>query len=142
MAEGWACYATDLMGEAGFLTPLEGLAEVHSRIRMCARAIVDSAIHRERMNLEEAVQFYQEQAGMTEAAARGEAVKNSMFPATGLMYLMGTDGIRRIRQELRELLRSNFSLQRFHDCLLAYGSLPVALIREEMIRFAESHGTL
>ena len=23
MAEGWACYATDLMSEAGFLTPLE-----------------------------------------------------------------------------------------------------------------------
>ena len=27
MAEGWACYATDLMDEFGFLTPLEHFAE-------------------------------------------------------------------------------------------------------------------
>ncbi|MFC1661764.1 DUF885 family protein, partial [Gemmatimonadota bacterium] len=41
MAEGWACYATDLMSEAGALSPLEQLAELRGRTRMCARAVVD-----------------------------------------------------------------------------------------------------
>jgi hypothetical protein len=33
MAEGWACYATDLMDEIGFLTPDESLAQQHTRAR-------------------------------------------------------------------------------------------------------------
>ena len=41
MAEGWACYATGLMDEFGFLTPLEHYAQIHARLRMAARAIVD-----------------------------------------------------------------------------------------------------
>src|SRR5947207_8706216 len=40
MAEGWACYATDLMDEFGFLTPLEQYSQFHSRLRMAARALV------------------------------------------------------------------------------------------------------
>ena len=46
MAEGWACYATDLMDEFGFLTPLERLAERQTRRRMCARAVVDIRLTR------------------------------------------------------------------------------------------------
>ncbi len=45
MAEGWACYATDLMEEVGFLTPLEQLAEAHTRLRMAGRAFVDVRLH-------------------------------------------------------------------------------------------------
>ena len=41
MAEGWACYATELMDEVGFLTPLERLSLRHGRLRMAARALVD-----------------------------------------------------------------------------------------------------
>src|SRR6185312_6622717 len=45
LVEGWACYATDLAEEIGFLTPLETLAERQSRARMAARAVADVAIH-------------------------------------------------------------------------------------------------
>ena len=45
MAEGWACYATDLMEELGFLTPLERSPQQHTRVRMLARAIVDIELH-------------------------------------------------------------------------------------------------
>ena len=41
MAEGWACYACDLMEEIGFLTPLESVAQQHTRVRLLARAVVD-----------------------------------------------------------------------------------------------------
>ena len=45
MAEGWACYATDLMDEIGFLTPEESLAQQHTRARLLARAVVDIGLH-------------------------------------------------------------------------------------------------
>ncbi len=134
MAEGWACYATDLMAEAGFLTPLEAYAEQRTRTRMCARAIVDVELHRGRMTLEESTRFYVERAGMGEASARGEAVKNSMLPGAALMYLMGRDAIHDLRRELSGLMGSRFSLRAFHDRFLSYGSIPVPLIAEEMRR--------
>jgi uncharacterized protein (DUF885 family) len=136
MAEGWACYATDLMAEFGALAPLEHLAELASRKRMCCRAIVDVDLHRGRLSLDDAVVLYRKEAGMSEAAARSEAVKNSMFPGTALMYLMGTDAIHDLRGRIKSHLEQRFSLRRFHDDLLAYGSVPVSLIAEDMIRRA------
>lgn len=134
MAEGWACYATDLMGEVGFLTPLETYAEYQTRLRMCARAIVDVRLHQGRFSLEEAVAFYQQHAGMGAEAAYQEAVRNSMFPGTAMMYLLGTDRILQLRQEMAQRWGKAFSLRRFHDRFLSYGSIPVSLIAQEMAR--------
>jgi hypothetical protein len=128
MAEGWACYATDLMAEYGFLTPLEQYAERRTRARMCARAVVDVGLHEGRLGLEEATAYYARHAGMPEAAARGEAVKNSMFPGAALMYVAGTDAIHSLRRELR------LPLKAFHDDLLSLGSVPVALVADHMRR--------
>ena len=132
MAEGWACYATDLMGEAGFLTPLERYAERQGRARMCARAIVDVRLHQGRWSLEEAARFYEDHALMPSSAAMSEAVKNSMFPGAALMYLMGRDAIHRLRSEMKAIEGRNFSLKRFHDTFLSYGSIPVSLIATAM----------
>jgi hypothetical protein len=130
MAEGWACYATELMAEHGALDPLEVFAERASRIRMCCRAVVDVELHQGRMSLEDAATFYREQAGMPPSAAWAEAVKNSMFPGGALMYLMGTDGIRALRRDREAELGDDFALKDFHDGLLAHGSIPVTLAGE------------
>ena len=134
MAEGWACYATSLMGEAGFLTPLEQYAEYQARRRMSARAIVDVRLHLGVMSLAQAAEFYEQQAGMAREAAHGEAVKNSMFPGAAMMYLLGQDRIVQLRREMAHRWGRDFSLCRFHDQFLSYGSIPVALIAEEMER--------
>ena len=130
MAEGWACYATDLMDEFGFLTPLEHYSQIHARMRMAARAVVDVRLHHGRITLEQAAAFYRDRVGMTAAAARSEAVKNSMFPGAALMYLAGTDAIHGLRHELER--RPGFRLSSFHDRLLSFGSAPVALAAESM----------
>jgi uncharacterized protein (DUF885 family) len=127
MAEGWACYATQLVGELGFLTPLEQLAEQHSRVRFLARAIVDIELHQRTMSFENAMQLYTERVGMSEPAARAEAVKNSMFPCTAIMYWLGTQGIVDLRETLRAKQGPGFSLKAFHDELLGLGSIPVPL---------------
>jgi hypothetical protein len=132
MAEGWACYATDLMDEIGFLTPLERYAEVQARLRMAARAIVDVRLHHGRYTLEEASTFYKERVGMTAEAAQAEAVKNSMFPGTAMMYLTGTDLIHQLRRDMTQQLGASFDLRAFHDRFLAFGSIPVSLIAEAM----------
>lgn len=132
MAEGWASYVPGLMAELGFLTPLERLSEQHTRVRALARAIVDIELHSGVIALDDATRFYVERVGMTPDAARGEAVKNSMFPCTALMYWLGTQSVRNLRLATERRLGSAFSLKRFHDDFLSFGSLPVPLIAELM----------
>ncbi len=133
LVEGWACYATDLMDEIGFLTPLESLAEAQSRLRMAARAVADVALHTGAMSLDETANFYERDAGMPATAARGEAVKNSMFPGAAMMYLIGAEAIHDLRRQVAEREGSNFSLRSFHDRVLRYGAIPVSLIARDML---------
>jgi hypothetical protein len=132
MAEGWACYATDLMSDAGALTPLEQIAELQGRKRMAARSVVDVRLHQGGLTLEQAADYYVEHAGMDAKAAHGEAVKNSMFPGAAVIYLLGTDAIHDLRKELSVRSGDGFDLRRFHDDFLSYGSIPVSLIAAEM----------
>jgi hypothetical protein len=132
MAEGWACYATDLAAEAGLLTPLEQYAERHTRVRMCARTVVDVRLHQGRLTLDEAADYYEREAGMPATAARGEAVKNSMFPGAAAMYLAGTDAIHALRREMSRIQGAAFRLRAFHDELLSFGSVPVTLAAAAM----------
>ena len=134
MAEGWACYATHLADELGFLTPLESLSEQHTRVRMLARAICDLRLHGESWTFDQVVSYYRETVGMSEAVATAEAVKNSMFPGTALMYWLGTRTILSLRDRERARLGAAFTLRGFHDRLLSWGAVPVPLVAR---RFAE-----
>ena len=131
-AEGWACYATDLMKGVGFLSPVDQYAEKVSRLRMCARTIVDIRLHQGRISLDQAVEFYEQKVGMSPDTAKSEAVKNSMFPGTAVIYLVGTDGIHRLRREMVDRRGAEFVLKDFHDEFRSHGSFPVALIAEAM----------
>ena len=132
MAEGWACYATGLMGELGGLTPLELVAERHSAVRQLVRAVVDLSFHTGELSFDDAVALFVSRAGMDPAVARAEVVKCSMFPGTAVMYWLGTQGILDLRETMRARAGTAFSLKRFHDELLGHGSIPVPLIARMM----------
>ncbi|MGH7460191.1 MAG: DUF885 family protein, partial [Longimicrobiales bacterium] len=133
MAEGWACYATELMDEFGFLSPLERVLQQQSRVRMLVRAIVDIRLHTQGLSLRDAVTLYVEQAEMSIDAAQAEVNKNSMFPCTALMYWLGTKGILDLRTELQRRQGAAFRLRNFHDELLSHGSIPVELVARLML---------
>jgi len=130
MAEGWACYATDLMEDVGFLTPDESLAQQHTRARLLGRAIVDIGLHERTLTFDDAVAVYRDRIGMSPDAARAEACKNSMFPCTAIMYWLGTEGLHALRRERERLEGAAFSLRRFHDRVLSFGSVPVPLVAQ------------
>jgi hypothetical protein len=133
MAEGWACYATQLMDELGFLSPLEQVSEQHSRVRFLARAIVDIGFHEGSLSFDDAIAFFVAEGRMEPGVARAETVKCSMFPGTALMYWLGTQSILDLREQRRRALGASFNLREFHDELLGYGSIPVPLVSRLML---------
>lgn len=132
MAEGWACYATALMEELGFLTEFERVAEQHTRVRLLARAVVDLGLHTGALAFDDATATFVEACGMTRDQAGAEVTKASMFPATAIMYWLGLGDIQALRAAHESALGRAFRLRAFHDELLSFGSLPVPLIARLM----------
>lgn len=133
LAEGWACYVCDLMEEIGFFTPLERIAQQHTRARIAARAVADLSIHTGVLTPQQAARLYVDRALMSESAAHGEAVRNTMFPGTAVMYWLGTRGLHRLRASVRLRQGDAFSMRAFHDRVLSYGAIPVMLISKLML---------
>ena len=129
MVEGWACYATDLLLEAqDYYTPAEALLLKHGERRNAASVIADIKLHSGAWGLEETMRFYRDEAGFAPARVEAEVVRNSMFPASRLMYRHGVEAIKGLRRRWLSTERS------FHDTLLSFGHVPVAWAAEEMAR--------
>ena len=133
LVEGWACYANELMEEIGALSDLQRLSEAQTRVRIAARAVADTAIHSGDFTIERAARFYRDEVGMPASVALGEAVRNSMFPGTGMASLAGVAGIDELRRQMEEKEGAGFTLKSFHDRLLSYGAIPVTLIAASML---------
>jgi hypothetical protein len=127
MIEGWACYAQDLMLEAeGFYTPQERLALKHAELRNAAMCLADIRLHRGVWTLEQMRDFYHNQVGMPAGRVWSETTRNSVYPATRLMYWLGTKTIKDLRREYKGSIRA------FHDHLLSFGSVPVHWIAPKL----------
>ena len=94
--------------------------------------MVDLALHRGEMSLDEAAAFFAARGLMPPATARAEAIKASMFPGTPLMYWLGTTAIHDLRRQLRVGEPGAPTLREFHDRFLSYGAIPVPLIAQLM----------
>jgi hypothetical protein len=129
MVEGWACYATDLLLEAqDYYTPAEALLLKQGERRNAASVIADIKLHSGAWGLEETMRFYRDEAGFAPSRVEAVAVRNSMFPASRLMYWHGVEAIKGLRRRWLSTERS------FHDTLLSFGHVPVAWAGEEMAR--------
>ncbi len=133
MVEGWACYAEDLLREAGdFYAGAELLLLKQNERRNAASVMVDLNLHLGRWSCEEAAQFYRDQAGFAAQRAMPETVRNSMFPGSRLMYWSGVEAIKTLRRA------SSSSAAQFHDSLLSHGHVPIAAAAAEMARPAQA----
>ncbi|GGR06214.1 DUF885 family protein [Deinococcus ruber] len=134
LVEGWACYAEDLLLESpGFYTPQERLLLTQFELRNAACCLADIRLHTGVWSLEQMRAFYRDEVGFAPARIWAETTRNSLYPATRLMYWLGTQAIRELRAELP------LPTQDFHDRVLSYGSTPIYWIAAEMRRALQPH---
>jgi len=127
MVEGWACYAEDLLAEIpGFYTPAEELLLTQFERRNAASCIVDLKLHLGEWTLEQARAFYRDEAHFAPARIWAETTRNALFPASRLMYWLGTETIKALRAELA------LPAHTFHDALLAHGHAPATVVADEL----------
>jgi hypothetical protein len=133
--EGWALYGEEMMLRQGLYPDSSaGYAQVLrlSRYR-AARIGVDVNLQTGRWTFEQAVRYFMEAGGLDREAAEGEAAGAASSPSQKIGYMVGKWQIMRLLGRYRDRQRSDFRLGAFHDQLISYGSLPVAVIEWQML---------
>lgn len=145
--EGWAHYCEKMMLDHGFpgsagATPTEEEIKRAAKYRMAqadeallrlCRLCVSVKMHTQKMTVDEATKFFQENCYYEEKPARQEAMRGTFDPAY-FNYTLGKLQILKLREDYKAQEGENFSLQKFHNQMLDHGMPPVRLLREIMLK--------
>jgi uncharacterized protein (DUF885 family) len=134
-AEGWAFYGEEMLMRQGLYErdPAARRQVIHLMRHRATRVGVDIALATGGMTLPEAISYFQKNAGIDYATARGEATRFAMNPGQAIDYLVGKTQIETLVGLVRDAEGDAFSLRRFHDRLLSYGTVPFSTIRYEWL---------
>ena len=145
--EGWAHYCEKMMLDEGYgsstnSTPSEDDVKRAAKYRMAqadeallrlCRLCVSIKMHTQKMSLDEATKFFQENCYYEEKPARQEAMRGTFDPGY-LNYTLGKLQILKLRDDYKAQQGDDFSLQKFHNELLNHGMPPIRLLREIMLK--------
>ena len=131
MIEGWAAYAEQMMIDEGYqdYDPLQRLITLKWYLRVVTNAIIDSAIHVDGMTRDEAMKLMIEGGFQEEREAAGKWVRAQLTSAQLSTYFVGYQEHVEMRAAVEEEWGDEFTLRRYHDQALSYGSPPVKFIR-------------
>jgi uncharacterized protein (DUF885 family) len=134
--EGWAHYGEQMMIEEGFGAATGGdeshLGQLSDALLRNCRVVVSLGVHTAKMTMAQAEQRFIRDCHQDKATAREQAARAAFDPGY-FAYTLGKIQILGLREEAKKRLGSRFSLQRFHDALLAHGAPPVPLIRDRVL---------
>lgn len=133
--EGWAVYAERMMIEEGYQDndPLQRLITLKWYLRAVTNAIIDSAIHVDGMTREAAMKLMVEGGFQEEREAAGKWVRAQLTSAQLSTYFVGYQEHIEMRAAVEKLWGDEFTLRRYHDQALSYGSPPVRFVRALML---------
>ncbi len=133
-AEGWAFYCEDLMDAEGFFTtdPFTRLFRLRDQLWRAWRVVLDVGLQTGRIGVAEAQRTLTDEVLLPPVAAEAEVHRYVLTPTQPLSFLVGKLLLVELRDEARKRLGSRFDLSAFHAALLASGTIPPTLIREEI----------
>ena len=133
--EGWGVYAEQMMIAEGYMNedPLMKLINLKWYLRAVTNAIIDSAIHVDGMTRDAAMKLMVEGGFQEEREAAGKWVRAQLSSAQLSTYFVGYQEHLELRSAMERLWGDEFTLRRYHDQVLSYGSPPVRFVRALML---------
>jgi uncharacterized protein (DUF885 family) len=130
--EGWAVYSERMMVEQGFEggDPLMHLIQLKWYLRSIGNAILDQGVHVDGMSREDAMRLMTHDTFQEEREAAAKWVRAQLTAAQLPTYFVGVQEHLALREEARKKWGKTFTLKRYHDTVLSFGSPPVRYVRE------------
>lgn len=138
--EGWAVYTEQMMLDEGYA---DGdlrvrLMQLKFYLRAVVNAILDHRMHCTGMTDDEALKLLTEGGFQSEGEAKLKIIRAKQSSTQLSTYFVGRMAHYRLRQQIQRELGDRFELGRFHEAVLAHGSVPTKylpeLVRERLQR--------
>ena len=145
--EGWAHYCEKMLLDEGYgggkkETPTDEEAKRAAKYRMAqadeallrlCRLCVSIKLHTQKMSVDDATKFFQDNCYYEAKPARSEAMRGTFDPGY-LNYTLGKLQILKLRDDYKAQEGDEFSLQKFHNEILDHGMPQIRLLREILLK--------
>jgi len=136
--EGWGLYAEYLGLEMGFYQdPYSNFGRLTYEMWRAARLVVDTGMHSMGWSRQQAIDFLAENTALSMHNVQTEIDRYISWPAQALSYKLGELTIKRLRLQAEQQLAEQFDIREFHGVVLGNGSVPLAVLEQQVERYIQ-----
>ncbi|APU15434.1 MULTISPECIES: DUF885 domain-containing protein [Actinoalloteichus] len=133
--EGWALYTERLGVEMGmYRDPFETMGMLSFQMWRAVRLVVDPGMHAFGWSRERAQDYLRSNTAIAEHEIVTEIDRYIAWPGQATAYFIGQSTVMRLRRLAEDTLGSDFDIRWFHDAVLGLGSVPLAVLADEIER--------
>lgn len=137
--EGWGLYSEKLGLEAGFYQdPYSNFGRLTYEMWRAIRLVVDTGMHTKGWTRDQAIKMMEENTALSTHNVRTEIDRYISWPAQALSYKLGELKILELRAKAEKELGQDFDIRKFHDAILANGSIPLSVLEDQIEQFIEA----
>ncbi|QYJ82351.1 DUF885 domain-containing protein [Shewanella aegiceratis] len=134
--EGWGLYSEYLGLEGGFYQdPYSNFGRLTYEMWRAARLVVDTGMHAKGWTRQQAIDYMAGNTALSLHNVTTEIDRYISWPGQALSYKIGELTIKRLRAKAEQALGEKFDIRAFHDAVLANGSVPMALLEQQIDDF-------
>lgn len=134
--EGWGLYAEYLGLEMGFYQdPYSNFGRLTYEMWRAARLVVDTGMHSMGWSRQQAIDFLAANTALSMHNVTTEIDRYISWPAQALSYKLGEITIKRLRADAEQALAERFDVREFHAVVLANGSVPLAVLEQQIAKY-------
>ena len=131
--EGWGLYSEWLGKEMGiYRTPYEDFGRLTYAMWRACRLVIDTGVHHKGWTRAQALAYLRDNTALSEHEVTTEVDRYISWPGQALSYKLGEIAIMRLRREAEAALGAKFDVRKFHDVVLAQGSLPLPVLESQV----------
>jgi uncharacterized protein (DUF885 family) len=139
--EGWALYAEKLGIEMDiYETPYQDFGRLTYEMWRACRLVIDTGIHAMGWSRQQALDYLANNTALSMHEVTTEVDRYISWPAQALSYKLGEYTIWQLRRDAEGRLGEGFDLRAFHDFILALGSVPLDILKDEVNRWINEQG--
>mgnify|MGYP000154902118 CR=1 FL=1 len=137
--EGWGAYVEEYGHELGlYQTDADELGAVEWNLVRSIRVILDVGMNHFAWSEAQAKAFWQSKLPMLPDLADREIKRVRSWPAQAITYKLGAVKFRQLRDQEKQRLGSQFSIQAFHHAVLKNGPLPIDVLDLVLLQTSQS----
>lgn len=136
--EGWGLYSEFFPKEMGlYQDPYSDFGRLAMELWRSCRLVVDTGIHAKQWTREQGINYYVENTPNAKSDAVKMVERHIVMPSQATAYKVGMLKILSIRAQAKQAMGDKFDIRQFHTLLLKNGPLPLDVLEQEIMQWAQ-----